>query len=61
MENMLSKLYAKRARLNAQLNDPVLRQDSKLCDRLCKELEDVEKSIDIANFRLFGGVAYGDK
>lgn len=60
MENMLTKLYAKRARIKAQLNDPTLRQDSKLCDRLCKELEDVDISIDTMNFKLFGGVQHGN-
>ena len=49
MQNRIAKLYAKKARLIAQLNDPELRQDLKLCGRLCAQLEEVEYQIDQAN------------
>lgn len=60
MEDKLVKLYAKRARLNAQLSDPTLRQNAKLCDRLCEELREVNAQIDIVNLEIYGGVQYGN-
>lgn len=55
MEDKLVKLYATRARLNAQLQDPSLRQDQKLCTRLCKQLEEIENAIDKLNIIIYGG------
>jgi hypothetical protein len=49
MQNRIAKLYATKARLIAQLQDPELRQDLKLCGRLCAQLEEVEHQIDQAN------------
>lgn len=49
MQNRIAKLYAKKARLIAQLQDPELRQDLELCGRLCAQLEEIEHQIDQAN------------